>query len=227
MGLGKGIWLDEAYSLDRIFSPDFLQQLRLSDHPPLYYILLKLWSQINSSEEFLRVLSVCFGVGTVAVVMKWMKQHSHISSLIAGLICTTLPLMLRYSQEIKGYPLLLFATALSFYSASRLMSKPEGLSGYLGLGFGLTIAVATHAVGVMLLMSICAYIAFTSLAWRKIRLERVMLVLVVPFSVFILLFFFFLIKSTDKDPNSWWVPTVSGGYILYLVKALFGVDQAR
>ena len=70
MGLGKGIWLDEHHSLKFALSQNFLQKVRLSTHPPLYYFLLKLWSKASLREEFLRPLSVAFGIGTVAVIIK-------------------------------------------------------------------------------------------------------------------------------------------------------------
>jgi hypothetical protein len=223
MGLDKGIWLDEYDSLRVAFSSDFLQQLQLYDHPPLYFVLLRLWSLISIREEFLRLLSVFFGIGTVAVVMKWVKQHSHLGSLLAGFYCATLPIMLRYSQEIRDYSLLLFATALSFFFASRILAEPEKLSGYLGLAFSLSAAVATHLVGVMLLLSIFMYMIITSPALGKSK--RILLSFAAPLCVFLLLFFFFL-QETKKDPATWWMPAISLNLILTMVKSVLGVSEA-
>jgi hypothetical protein len=228
LGLQKGVWLDEAYTLERITGQDFLLQLRLSDHPPLYYVLLKLWSQVNSSQTFLRLLSVFFGAGVIVVVMKWLKPYSSSGSLLAGLYCATLPLMLRYSQELKGYPLLLLATALSFYFASRLVSEPERLGGYLGLGLSLATAVATHAVGVMLLPSLVVYGLLAASSWRKIHLKRAVLAFMLPGCLFVLLFFFFLQDGPgEKDPNVWWISTPLGNYLLITARGLLGGDQFR
>jgi uncharacterized membrane protein len=70
LGLNKGIWLDEASSINVISNPDFPRNLFFYDQLPLYFILLKFWSSINNSEEFLRLFSVLLGFGTVAVIMR-------------------------------------------------------------------------------------------------------------------------------------------------------------
>ena len=79
IGLNKGLWLDEYYSIRWLSKGDFWQTteaLRNYNKPPLYFLLLYLWSQINHSEPFLRSLSILFDLGTVIVVIKWLKPYS-------------------------------------------------------------------------------------------------------------------------------------------------------
>ncbi len=167
LGLNKGIWLDEYSSLELITRPNFLQALRLYDHPPLYFILLKLWSHLNSSEPFLRLLSLIFGLATMAVVMKWLKYYTDTASLLAGLGCATMPIMLAYSQEIRNYALLLLGTALSFYFASRLRAESKKLTSYLGLTLSLTMTVSTHLVGLMVIPSVYFFMAISWVVDKK------------------------------------------------------------
>lgn len=224
MGLDKGIWTDEAYTLNVVQSRNFLQQLRLQDKPPLFYIFFWLWSRIGSGDAFMRLPSVFFGICTIAVVIKWLKPYSHLGSLLAGLYCATLPMMLRYSQELRGYSLLLLATALAFYCTSHLIREPESWSGYVGLGFSLAAAVATHFVGVMLLMSMCVFSVITPSTWRRVRFKRAVLALAMPLCLFIMLF---VSLSTKKDASRWWVPAISGHYIVGVIRRLLGTSQAQ
>ncbi len=222
-GLDKGIWLDEFSSVNRIIGADFLHDLRTYDHPPLYLVLLRLWSRIAIQEEFLRLLSVLFGVATLAVVMAWVKQYARAGSLIAGLCCATWPMMLRYSQEIRGYSLLLFGVALAFFFVTRLASAPDKTSGYAGLAFSLSIVVASHAVGIMLLVSICLWAAATPVLWKKENRGRVLVAMALPVAVFIFLFFVFL--RINKSSAEWWIPEFSAALIASTAKEIFGYEK--
>jgi len=133
VGLTKGIWLDEFYSIAKISQGDLIANLRAYDHPPLYFVFLKLWYLVNTSEPFLRLFSVIWGVGTTIVVIKWIEGYSPLAGIISGICCALMPSLLRFSQEIRGYSLLLFATALSFYFASQIAKNPNKRSHYIGL----------------------------------------------------------------------------------------------
>ncbi|MFH1397243.1 MAG: glycosyltransferase family 39 protein [Candidatus Omnitrophota bacterium] len=219
-GLNKGIWFDEYDSMRVAFINSHFNVLRHYDHPPLYFILLKLWSLISVKEEFLRLLSVLFGTGTVYVIMKWVKQYSRLGSLLSGLYCATLPIMLRYSQEIRDYPLFLLLTALSFLFASYIIAETNRLSNYLALALSLSLAIATHLIGVMLLMSITLYIALSVPNLSKVRFKEFILAMVIPLIVFIFLYFLFL-QGVKQNPNTWWMPHVNFRLILDVTKEVF------
>jgi len=231
IGLNRGMWLDEYSSLKVVLSQDFIGQLRAYDHPPLYYILLRLWHFICGSEEFLRLLSVIFGICTVIAIMKWMKSYSKLSSLLSGILCAVLPIMTRYSQEIRDYSLLLFATALSFLFASQVINNPGKRLGYIGLAFALFIAVATHLIGVMLITTVVLYILTSRLITEKKQIKNILLAILLPISAFIVLYFFFF-TNIKKDPNDWWIPAFSfhsDSYnsVSYVAQCAFEIDHMR
>src|SRR5258705_3967471 len=62
-GAGKSLWLDEAYSVlvaKQHFS-EMLVSLRHDTHPPLYYLLLSIWTKLFGDVEIaLRSLSGVF-----------------------------------------------------------------------------------------------------------------------------------------------------------------------
>jgi 4-amino-4-deoxy-L-arabinose transferase-like glycosyltransferase len=225
IGLDKGIWLDEASSLNLISQPNFLQQLWNYGDQPLYFPLLKLWSFVGSGEPFYRFLSVIFGMGTVAVIITWLKPYSQLAGILAGLYCATLPIMLRYSQEVRHYATLVFLTALSFYFADRLMRAPNKGSNYVGLGLSLATAMATHVVTVMLVPSVCTYIILQQRGWKSIRIVQMVLVFFAPFLVFALMWR--LMPHFTQQAQSWWVPPISSDSLLDITRQELGINQAR
>jgi len=225
MGLSKGIWLDEAALLRGILGRSVLGTLRALrgyPQPPLMFVLLNLWSRMGTSEAFLRLPAVIFGVGTVAAVVVWMKSYSRAAGILAGICAAATPIFLRYSQEIHGYPLLLFATALAFLFASRVASRPELAYGYVGIAFSLALAVSTHLAGIMLIPPLCVFIALTTPDRKSVRWGGALLAIVVPCLIFAFIWFVYLHKIGDVK-RTWWMPPVSMELVATMSRSLFGV----
>src|SRR5260221_14760891 len=68
----QSLWLDEATSAltTKMSFPDFFGKFMPGDfHPPLYYLVLRVWATFfGTSEVALRSLSLIFGIGTVYLV---------------------------------------------------------------------------------------------------------------------------------------------------------------
>ena len=209
LGLNKGIWLDEFITLDYVLSEDLasmFQKMRTDTWPPLYFVLLRAWSYLGRGEATFRLFSVIFGVGLVVIAMVWMKRYSYLSSILTGIILATLPVVMRFSQEIRGYALLLSATALAFYFASRLKAEPQKLTGYVGLTASLAVAVLTHMVGVMLIIPVWLFIVTMNSDWKRIELGKAFLTIAIPAALFIFFKYFFMYRSATHD---WWMPQVN------------------
>ncbi len=224
MGLKKGIWLDEYATLRILSAPDFLQALRLHDHPSLYYVLLKLWSKMGGSIVYLRIFSVLCGIGTVVVLMAWIRQYSRLASLLAGIYAATLPLMLRYSQEIVDYPLFLLATALSFFFTSQILAFPSSRPRHIGLAVSLSAVVLAHALGIVVVAAVAVYYFSSCPFQTKTGHRKVILAFGASFLVFVFFVFLFL-HGIKKDPATWWVPPISAGGLAYVARSLFGMDR--
>jgi 4-amino-4-deoxy-L-arabinose transferase-like glycosyltransferase len=225
MGLNKGIWVDEWSSIYISQAGgilDTLARLRHYDHPPIYYMMLHLWSQLGNSEFFLRLPSVFMGIGTVFVAMMWLRLYSSLASVLMGVLLGAAPMLLRYSQEIRDYPLLLLATSLTFLFASIMKNKPEKTSGYIGLGLSLALAVATHLVGVFLVLPVCAFLYTLPSQGNGVRWSKVVLSLSIPIGTFLFLYFFFLLNLNKS--SDWWVPQISPSTIALTASGLFGLS---
>ncbi len=111
------IWYDEAYSgtLMRFSQADMWQAIFNDVHPPLYLVLLRIWSFITSDSLFaLRLFSVFVSFLTFLLI-PWFYQtfftpfsRSTPSYLPLVLAFAVLPFWVDYGAEARGYALLLF-----------------------------------------------------------------------------------------------------------------------
>ena len=114
ISLNQSLWLDEATSAlvarDYSWNLIFGQFLPGDFHPPLYYMLLKIWGLFfGTSEIALRSLSVVAGVATVYLVYKI------VNATTAALLLATSGLHIYFSQEVRMYQLASFFVALAVY----------------------------------------------------------------------------------------------------------------
>ena len=87
IGLNKGLWNDEYFTIAKISHKsifEMLQKLQDDVHPPLYYIILHFWAKLSNTEEFLRLFSLFFSIGTLGIVISWLKPYSRLASLLGG-----------------------------------------------------------------------------------------------------------------------------------------------
>lgn len=222
LGLNKGIWLDEYRSLEVISSSDFIQELRSYNHPPLYFFLLRIWGKISVAEPFMRFSSVICGVGTIIIMMIWLRRYSYLASVLAGLSAATMPIMLRYSQEIRAYSLILLATCLAFLFASKIVEKPSQKIAYVGLSLSLTVAVASHLVSVMLILTLLCFILLES-SYKNINWTKLSLAISLPVATFCFLYFIFMVQA--RDHSDWWMPPISFDLLWSTSKYVLGVPS--
>ncbi|MDO8515379.1 MAG: glycosyltransferase family 39 protein [bacterium] len=113
INLNQSLWLDEAITALTVKNYDFLNIItvfaRGDFHPPLYYLVLKLWTNFfGYSEIALRMPSVIFGVLTVFFIYK-------LGGKKAALFMALNPLAIYYSQEARMYGLAAFAVTAAVY----------------------------------------------------------------------------------------------------------------
>ncbi|BAY09681.1 glycosyltransferase family 39 protein [Calothrix sp. NIES-2098] len=228
-GLNKGIWNDEYATIDKISQPsisEMFQLLKEDVHPPLYYILLYFWGKISKTEEFLRIFSIVLNLASLGVVTIWMKQYSRLASVLTGIYLTTSPIILRYSQELKAYSLLFFATSIAFLFASRAIDKPEKYSGYIGLSFSLSVAVATHLVGIMLIPAILGFMTIMALIYRKnIQFIKVAITIIIPCLIFGYFKLYWLNELQQIQNTWWWMPPIDWHLLSSTSKYVFGLSS--
>lgn len=127
LNIDQSFWLDESigaiYGSKYSFGQLVFEFTKYDFHPPLYYLILKVWGAIfGFSEVAVRMLSVSFGVATVGVVYR-LAQKLNLNATVAALLLATSPLHIYYSQEARMYPLVTFFVTLSIYSYFELTHK--------------------------------------------------------------------------------------------------------
>lgn len=121
VGINQSLWLDEGTTAlvarDLTWSNFFGGFLQNDFHPPLYYIVIKLFTEMfgNYSEVFLRLPSVVFGIASIFLSYKIGEKFSKKIGLVSALFLATAPLHIYYSQESRMYSLAAMLVALSIY----------------------------------------------------------------------------------------------------------------
>jgi len=123
----KGLWLDETFSvwMSNHSLVDMLQWIaRIDYHPPLYYLLLHYWMELNGDTAYsVRQLSVLFGAATIPIIYLIGKRMSGVvMGLAAAVILTFSPFNIRYAQETRMYTLLVFNAAVAIYALVILLT---------------------------------------------------------------------------------------------------------
>jgi mannosyltransferase len=122
---------DEIVTASRVLRADFwhaMDAVGFSESaPPLYYALAWLWTQFTGSGEFgLRSLSALAGVATVPVAyLLGVELRGRRAGIVAAALVAVNPMLLWYSQEARGYALLVLLTALALLFFLRALNGPR------------------------------------------------------------------------------------------------------
>lgn len=176
VSLNQSLWLDEATTarvVQQYNFADIISKFSPGDfHPPLYYLLMKAWTNIfGYSEISLRMPSVIFSLLTGYVVYLIGKRIRNYSiGLWSAAFLLFNPLIIYYSQEARMYMMstFLLTTALYFYlplsinlrgSPASLLNRRGSVSVFL---FSLSISLSffTFYGSIFLIISMFIYILY-------------------------------------------------------------------
>lgn len=174
--INQSFWLDEAIGAlvvkNQTFSQITTQFVKSDNHPPLYYLLLKLWTNLfGYSEVAIRGLSVFLGVITIYLtflIAKLLSKKNNIIPVITALFLATSPLHIYYSQEARMYITAGFFAASSVYFYLKTLSKGKSINWIL-FSVSITALVFTDYVPVFLLPAFWLFALFRrkKLKWWK------------------------------------------------------------
>jgi mannosyltransferase len=125
----RSFWLDEAVSamLARIDLHTFVSAVvHRQANMVLYYVLLRGWIRIGSSEFALRSLSVLAGVAAIpAIYLLGKRLFGARAGRVAALLLCVHAFHIRYSQEARAYSLLMLLAVLSSLFFLRSLEEPS------------------------------------------------------------------------------------------------------
>ncbi len=124
-----GIWYDEAFSLlianhlKEIFKN--LSMIAFLPEFPFFSFILNVWRYFFGNQEIiLRLLPVCFGVGSIFFTFLIGKELFNKSiGLLSAFILSISPLHVYYSQEIRSYMVGTFFSLCSIYFFIRIIKE--------------------------------------------------------------------------------------------------------
>lgn len=141
------IWFDEAFSAYIVqFNFWDIANFTANDvHPPLYYWLLKIWSDLFGTTDLaLRSLSIFFGAGAIITAFFLSRKlFGRSVALLSTLFLTLSPMAIRYSDEARMYML----TALIVFAATYVLVKAmetKKRSTWLVYGVLISLGMWTH-----------------------------------------------------------------------------------
>ncbi|MGH2877708.1 MAG: glycosyltransferase family 39 protein, partial [Solirubrobacteraceae bacterium] len=126
----QSLWFDEAttwgivhHGLGHVLAT----VPRTESTPPLYYVLLWLWSRVfGTGAVGLRSFSAL--CGTLTIPIMWAIGRRLVSErvgLVAALLTAVNPLLFWYAQEARSYSLLLLLSAVSLLALVRALQAPS------------------------------------------------------------------------------------------------------
>ncbi len=146
----EGLWNDEYISWFVASHPlgkDFLHEIFVQCHMPLYYLYLKFCMHFGGSEDlFLRSTSVVAGVFSIVVMYFVGKQNSNKAGILCALFAAISSFLIYYSQEVRLYSILFLFSALALlYLLKFLKNKTwTNLGGLVLCDF---LILFTHTIG--------------------------------------------------------------------------------
>lgn len=130
LGKGQDVWFDENYSIIIAKKPvaELIRLTGVDAHPPLFYLLLKVWGSIFGwSELSLRTMSAFLSAATIGILVFLIRTLFTVRiALMAMPFLVLSPFWLRYGYEIRMYALAGLIAALgTFFLAKAVSAKNE------------------------------------------------------------------------------------------------------
>ncbi len=214
LGLGaRPLWFDEVISAvyARQDWPDLLRLNAGDNHPPGYYLALKVWMQLFGRDDWVvRLLSVGPGVG--AIWLTWLIGRRIFPgqpgiALLATALMALSPFQVYFSQEARNYSTLEFLVLLATFFWLRALEANRwtdwlgmGLAGVAGLFCNFTTAFYLLALGLFPFI-------FWKEYWKRGILARLVLTGAATGLVSGVLLWPKLSTRLDTIKDNFWIPT--------------------
>lgn len=150
------LWLDEVFTADVVARSwsGMLTEVLGDNHPPLYFVALKLWGDLaGSSPWVLRLPSVLLSVFAVFLTARLGAVLGGASvARGAAWLAAVSPMLLHHAQEARMYPLIAALAALHLLMLAEFVlgRRPSLGAGFVATAFGLALA---HYYTIFLLAS--------------------------------------------------------------------------
>ena len=206
----SSFYLDETVSttLARVSWHRFVQVVTQREaNMALYYLVLRAWTHLGTSEAVVRSFSVLASLGALVIVVAVTRRlFGNRAAVICGLLFAVDPLIVEYAQDARGYALSMLLVAASsalFVRAVKVSGNWVVLSGYALLS---ALAAYVNFWAALVPLGHAASLVFLpagSVRWRRwMAVGGVLVILLVPLGL--------LIHATDSAGTNWAAGTTAG-----------------
>ncbi len=217
----ESVWYDEAVSI-MVSKLGIMEQIKWNiaaneSNPPFYYLLLHFWVPYFGDSEFIsRLPSAVLGsLSILAIYAVGKLLFNKKAGLVAALILATSVFHIRYSQEARGYTLMVFLSLVSFYSLVKLTSG-RGRAYSIAYIVSSVFLMYTHYYGslIIIVQNVFCLTLFLKNRkagelgfWRWVKLQLILGLLFLPG-------FLLWAKVTLFVQKGFWVTEPEPGWIL-------------
>ncbi|MCK5459542.1 glycosyltransferase family 39 protein [Candidatus Parcubacteria bacterium] len=230
----REFWFDEAFTgiLVKLGWCEMFYNIVADVHPPLYYVLLKIWGMLfGFSDIVLRSFSVFLSMLLIAVFYFFAKENIKNKKILFPLLflASINPFLRQFAQEARMYMLFAVFTLLSAFFFWRLIKKKEFFKNRDWLYFSIfsSLSFLTHYFSLFVFISFFAALFLFYFQKQKLKLKEIfcfyMKFFAIPIITFILWLPFFV---KQIKPNLGWIPPVEFDILpRAFFTFLFGSDQ--
>lgn len=178
------LWFDEIFSVhaaEYTWSGLFSFVAQDLIHPPLFYILLKIWIGVGGETVFwLRLLPVLFSILAVIPFLMICRELKLklLTVAVALAMFAVNGALIKYAQEVRMYSLLLFLSLCSIWLFTRFFIKGKSFAALVIVN---VLLVYAHYFGWFVVVSEVAAI----LVLQRIKILQTLLMLGITFACFI------------------------------------------
>lgn len=213
--LGRNsLWFDELYNVWSARFPlaDQMAEGLAAGHPPLYYLIARLWFAMGESEVWVRALS-----GLSGLVLVWLmyllgrELFSRQAGLWAAALAAVSPMLVWYSRAATFYSLLFSLTALSLLFLARATIR-GGWKNWAAFVAAMTAVYLTSFFGAVL--QLACFAAYWVLKGRQPRQAKTFLWIQVLLAAIALASWLISRFSVTEETFSFRMPPLSSYYLL-------------
>ena len=159
----RSLWIDEAASISFATMPwrAFLRTLwDYQGNMALYYFVLRAWIHLGDTEFVVRSLSVLFAVLTIpAIYFLGARLFDRATGLTAAALLSVHSFHVHWSQEARGYSLLILLLVLATYFLVPAMESGEGQGYWIAFAVTAALTFYAHIFAVFVLAAFAVSIA--------------------------------------------------------------------
>ncbi len=186
---GKSLWLDEAFNISVVKNglQALWTQTYETHHPPLHFMIQKIWLLFGEGEFWLRLLPALCGAAAIPLVYLFGKKlvGKGAAMTAAGLVALS-PWLIWYSQDYRPYSFVVVMALAAMTAALNLFLKPGPLNGII---FAIAMAAAFYTHYALLAL--------------------------VPLQIWLLVYLKSREKIEARGPRYWLVGLIAAGIAFY------------